>query len=54
MDTAYHAQSCQGHVTRSYLVSRVDNSLKLTPVRANKLFLKPQTLFASKPYERLT
>ena len=35
-------------------VSRVDNSLKLTPVRPSKLSLEPWTLFASKPYECLT
>jgi len=37
-----------------HLVSRVDNSLKLTPVWPSKLSLEPRALFASKPYECLT
>jgi len=36
------------------LVSRIDDSLKLTPVQPSKLSLEPQTLFASKPCECLT
>jgi len=36
------------------LMSRVDNPLKLTPVRPSKLSLESRTLFASKAYECLT